>query len=307
MNWLRQARIRGDSKRKPKKVGLALGGGGVRGLAHIGVLLALERHGIPIDAIAGTSMGAIVGATYGLNPDFSKERFEEIVAELEKTLPARMDAAEQDKASILEKVRQFIDLEKFIIETYLGWGIVPSSLAPQTISRLVLGKQLEEAKIPLAIVAFDLRTGDKVVFKHGPAQLAVQASAALPGFFPPVEYEGKLLADGAFVDMVPVGQARKLGVDVVVAVDVDQEQPQVEIHNGLEAFLRAVDICSRHHKHHHLAEADLVIRPDFGEEVKTFAVAKAGLCIEAGEHAAEKLIPDIKALLAGKTAKAAER
>lgn len=287
---------RGAAKERPK-LGLALGGGGVRGLAHIGVLTAFQKAGITIDAIAGTSMGAIVAATYALNPNFGTEIFADIVGELKKTIPARLDAGQEDRNSFLEKVRQFIDVERFIIDTALGWGVLPATLAPATISRLMLGKKLEEGKIPVAVVAFDLRTGKKVVFKEGRADIAVQASSALPGFFPPVEYEDFLLADGGFVDLVPVGQARKLSVDLVVAVDVDQEDERVEIHNGLEAFLRAVDICNRHHKYHHLAEADLVIRPDFGEEVKTFAVSKAEICIAAGERSAEKAMLKIKRLL----------
>lgn len=296
MAWLKRVGMLNRKKHRSPKIGLALGGGGVRGLAHIGVVMALERAGIQIDAIAGTSMGAIVGAAYALNPVFSKAIFEEIMADMEKALPARLVADEESSESILERIRQFIDLEKFIIDTVRGWGVLPATLAPETISRLTLGKNLQDSKIPIAVVTCDLRTGEKIVFKTGPADLAVQASSAIPGFFPPVEHDGKLLADGAIVDIVPVGQARKLGVDYVIAVDVDQEGG-AEIRNGLEAFLRAVEICNRHHKYHHLAEADVVIRPNFGEQIKTFAVTKAQLCIDAGERAAEQALPQIKARL----------
>lgn len=292
--WIR----RFTESKSPPKIGLALGGGGVRGLAHIGVLNVFEKAGLRIDALAGTSMGAIVAAAYALNPAFSKELFQEITEDLANALPARLleDDAE-DQESFLERIRQLIDVERFLIETVLGWGVLPANLAPETISHLTLGKNLEDGKIPVAVIAFDLRTGKKVVFNSGPADIAVQASSALPGFFPPVEYDGQLLADGGFVDLVPVGQTRKLGVDLVIAVDVDQETERVEIHNGLEAFLRAIEVSNRHLKYHHLEEADLVIQPDFGEPVKTFQMTKAAHCIRAGEQAAEAALPRLRALL----------
>ena len=293
----RTAKAKQEPAPGPPAVGFALGGGGVRGLAHIGVLQAIEQAGVPIRGIAGSSMGAIVGATFALNPAFGGEIFREIVADLEKTLPARLITDKDDKKSVFDRVRKFIDVERFIVDTVLGWGVLPSTMVPSSITKLVLGKRIEEAKIPLAVVTFDLFSGEKVVFREGPADFALQASSAIPGFFPPLPYEDKLLADGAFVDLVPVGEARKLGVDFVIAVDVDQEGERAEISNGLEAFLRAVEVCARHHKNHHLKLADFVIRPDFGEPIKTFAISKAQLCIEAGARAAEQALPELKRLL----------
>lgn len=292
-SWFR----RRPAQKGPLRLGLALGGGGVRGLAHIGVLQTLERNGIPIDAIAGTSMGAIVGATYALHPRFGREIFDAVVRELKRALPARLSAEPADQNSFLERVRQFVDVEKFIFETTLGWGILPATLAPATVSSLVRGKNLEDGRIPVAVVAIDLRTGKKEIFTKGSASVAVEASSALPGFFPPVEFDGKLLADGGIVDLVPVAEARAMQVDIVVAVDVDQDQGNVEIQNGLEAFLRAIEICSRHHNQQNLVHADVIIRPDFGEPVKTFMVTKADKCFTAGERAAEKAIPEIRRLL----------
>ena len=274
-------------------IGMALGGGGVRGLAHVGLLNVFKREGIPIKAIAGSSMGAIVGATYALK----KELFLQIMADLASTLPARLSAVQANQQSFLERLRQFIDVERFLVDTLWGWGILPETVAADSLASLTLGKNLEQADTPIAVITTDLRTEKKIVFREGLASLALQASSAIPGFFPPVEYQGMLLADGAIVDFVPVAEARKMGVDYVIAVDVDQQAEPVEIRNGLEAFLRAMDICSRHHKRHHLQQADLVIRTDFGEPVSTFEVAKAELCIRAGERAAEQVLPEVKRLL----------
>lgn len=278
-------------------IGLALGGGGVRGLAHIGVLTVLDREKIPVHAIAGTSMGAIVAAAYGLGTDFDRDRLTKQVMNLGFKPPITHGLSEQDREGWFEHVRRFVDVERFLIDTMWGWGPFERQVVAEALEMLTLGKKLEDSKVPLAAVATDLLTGDKVVFKDGPASLALQASSALPGFFPPVKHEGRLLADGAFVDLVPTDVVREMGVDIVVAADVDQEAVKVEITNGLQAFLRAADIGARHHKHHHLKMADLVIRPRFGVHVDAFDFSKAGLCVEAGVRATEESLPSLRQLL----------
>ena len=178
-----------------------------------------------------------------------------------------------------------------------GWGPFEQKVVSDALDKLTSGKKLQDSKIPLAAVATDLLTGDKVIFKNGPASLALQASSALPGFFPPVKHEGRLLADGAFVDLVPTDVVRDMGVKVVIAVDVDQETKAVDITNGLQAFLRAADIGARHHKRHHLRLADLVIRPKFGVHVDSFDFSKAELCVEAGLRATAEALPKLRRLL----------
>jgi NTE family protein len=153
--------------------------------------------------------------------------------------------------------------------------------------------------VPLEAVATDLLSGEQVIFRKGPASLALQASSALPGFFPPVKHEGRLLADGAFVDLVPADVVRKMGARFVVAVDVDQESMPVEVTNGLQAFLRGIDIGARHHKRHHFRQVDLVIRPEFGGPVDSLDFSKAELCVEAGLCAAERALPSLRRMLEG--------
>ncbi len=295
--WLK--RITGHARRHepPVVVGLALGGGGVRGLAHIGVLRVLERAGVPIHLIAGTSMGAIVAGAYGLNPAALQDPITPDILNLGIPTPPRADVAPGDKESLLDRVREFIDTERFLIDTLWGWGVVPAEPVTEFLNRLTLGRNLEESRIPIAAVAIDLLSGERVIFRQGPATLALQASSAIPGFFPPVRHQGRLLADGAFVDVVPADVAREMGAQKVIAVDVDQEEFRVEVRNGLEAFLRAVELCSRHHKRHHLEHADLVIRPRFGRPIFGLDFSKAEHCLQAGIAAAEEALPQVKALV----------
>lgn len=296
MKWFKKKT--GDDKNPG--VGLALGGGGIRGLAHAGVLSVFDREGIPIKAIAGSSMGAIVGAAYALNPNFNPESFVQQVDAMGLAVPGGLNEDKRDKDTFLKRLRQFIDAERVIVDAAIGWGILSDTQVVEFLNKLTQGKNLDDGRTQLAVVATDLLNGDKIVFKEGPATFAVQASSALPGFLPPVPYDDRLLADGAFVDLVPTEVVRQMGVDFVIAVDVDQEGMRVEVRNGVEAFLRAVELCARHHKRHHLKSADLVIRPNFGKPINPLDVSKAQLCIEAGVQAAEQSLPELSELLSGR-------
>lgn len=296
LKFLKRLFANGEPATSPR-VGLALGGGGVRGMAHLGVLSVFEREGIPIHAIAGSSMGAIVGAAHTLNPEYGGERLTELMHELDEAIPERLKMSSNASESLLGKLQQFINLERFILDTVAGWSVLPEELAKTTLEKLTLGKKIEEASLPLAIVAVDLLSGEKIVFREGSATLALQASSAIPGYFPPVASDGMLLVDGAIVDVVPADVVREMGMDVVIGVDVDQTGPRSEIRNGLDAFLRAVELCAQYNKRHFLKHADLVIHPDFGQTIVTFDVSKTEVCINAGIQAAEKALPDIRRLL----------
>jgi NTE family protein len=295
--WLRNLGTSWRRMTGAHTLGLALGGGGVRGLAHIGVLTVLDREAIPVHAVAGTSMGAIVGAAYALSPDFDRERLTRQVVELGIRPPLVLGGSEEDREGFFERLRRFIDVERFLLDTMWGWGAFEGTVVADALAKLTSGKRLEEARVPLAAVATDLLSGDKIVFRKGPASLALQASSALPGFFPPIRHEGRLLVDGAFVDLVPADVAREMGARFVLAVDVDQERMRVEVSNGLQAFLRAVEIGARHHKRHHLRQADLVIRPEFGQPVDSLDFSKAELCVEAGLRATERVLPVLRRML----------
>ncbi|MCL4704953.1 patatin-like phospholipase family protein [bacterium] len=277
------------------KIGLALGGGGVRGLAHVGVLRVFVKAGIPVHAIAGTSIGAIVGAAYALNPEFGRKRLLRELQELHLT-PATVLHKRNGKFSLSAFFHRLRFAERFVTANLRGWGVLTDRRLPAYLLKVTAGRNLEDSPIPLAVVTTDLKTGEPVILREGPAARAILASCALPAFFPPVQLNGHLLGDGAFVNMVPADVVRTMGVDVVIAVDVGQDDIAVDVRNGLEAWFRAIEICARHHKHFHLQAADLVIRPQFGEAVFALDFTKMRRCIEAGIRAARKALPEILTL-----------
>jgi len=183
-------------KKPPRTVGLALSGGGARGLAHIGVLKVLEREGIPIDYLAGTSMGGVIaaGCAAGLSPEFMEQEalrmtsLRRLLALADPSLPRR---------GLFEGQK--------VHEYFIG------HLGDRT---------FDDLRVPLTLVAVDLNTGREVFLSQGQVADAVRATVALPGIFRPVERDGQLLVDGGLLDNLPADAARHIGADVVIAVDV---------------------------------------------------------------------------------------
>ena len=192
----------GRMKRKPRAIGLALSGGATHGAAHIGVLQVLEREGISPAIVAGTSVGAIIGAAYvagvplaQMSHLFSQARW-----------PNLLNIAWRGSLGIFDTE----PLAAFI-HTHIG------------------DRTFEKLPRPFAVVACDILTGQRVVLKSGPLALAVRASAAIPGLFCPIEINGQLLVDGSVVDNLPVGVVREMGADYVIAVDsVPSAHPETE-------------------------------------------------------------------------------
>jgi NTE family protein len=179
-----------------KKVGLALGGGGAKGLAHIGVIKILERAEVPIDFIAGTSMGALIGGWYA----------------------ATGNIYIMEKLFLSLKDRKIIPEEK-LVEKKDGNLFGDNSIV-DLLEAAFSGKSLENCQIPFAAVATDVENGKEIVLKQGKLVDAVRASIALPVAFKPVKIEGKLLMDGGFANPVPADVVRAMGADIVIAVDV---------------------------------------------------------------------------------------
>ncbi|MFQ5830089.1 MAG: patatin-like phospholipase family protein [Candidatus Methylomirabilia bacterium] len=289
----------GCDRHRAVRVGVALGGGGVRGLAHVGVLRAMTEERIPVDLIAGISMGAIVAARFSLMEGLPDQSLIGGLGGLGLS-PLPSLAQGPDSNGWWGRLRRLVDLQRFMLDNLLWWGVAHEAKADALLLELTAGKRLEEGRIPLAVVACDLISGTPVVFRTGPARLALRASTALPGFFPPVSHNGQLLADGGLVGMVPTGVVREMGAGLVIAVDADPPHSVPEIRDGLEAFLRVLDICWQHHKECLLREADVVIRPEFGGPIRTLDFSKSGQCVEAGARAAREAVPVIRSLLQDK-------
>ncbi len=250
------------SAKKQKKIGLALGGGGARGLAHLGVLRTLEEAGIPVHYIAGTSMGALVGGWYALSQDV--EFLEDIFSGVSHIkLPAHE----------LEQKDGRLFREKGLVEALeLGFG----------------NRKIESCQIPFAAIATDVKTGEEVVLDKGSLTDAIRASTAIPVVFSPVNVDSRLLIDGGFVNPVPADIVRQMGADVVIAVDVskgwvDIRNYSVKEHDILHIISDAFSaseyqIAKRILKNN----ADVVIRPsvvhydlfDFGSYREIVAAGK---------------------------------
>lgn len=286
------------------RVGLALGGGGARGLAHIGVLKVFERHHLPIDMIAGTSIGALVGATYALHPQTSaveKRALEFIYSEEFKEsgldLFKKKNAAENFFAQVATHVRERIVINLAHSRPSLvgGWRIT------KAVDFILDDKSFEDMKVPFACVATDLTTGEEIVFREGRIRRAVQASMSIPGFLPPVNLRGYQMVDGAVVAPVPILACRELGADIVIAVDVGQTLDNLpEFENVVDIIFRTSTITNRRFNHMLLQLADLAIRPNVGH-VHWAEFRKIRELINEGERTANVMLPAIQRLLPHKT------
>lgn len=279
------------------KVGLALGGGGARGLAHIGVLKVLERENIPIDLITGTSMGAIIGGVYALKKDISA--IEKIAEKYSKISEFNIDLSfgekeKKDKPFFLKKMSDFLK-RGYILNLELRRKYINDGEGVKKIIKDLVGdKAFTDTKIPFAAMAADLVKGEKVIIRKGKLFDALLASASIPGMFPPVILDKKILVDGGIVDVVPIEAAQSLGANFVIGVNVGQTiKKRVEFDNAVEIFFRSDLITSAELRKLQLSFADVVITPKVGR-FHWSDFSKPEQCIREGEIAAQNVISEIK-------------
>lgn len=279
------------------RIGLALGGGGARGLAHLSVLRVLEENDIPIAAIAGTSIGALIGACYALQPDIDKVQkdIQEFLRS-PKFMESGFDLFKKKTAAenFFGQVATYVKERVVINLAHSRLSLVGAWRVSRAVDDLVGGRTFQDCKIPFCCVATDLHSGQELVFREGALNKAVQASMSIPGFLPPVEHNGHLLVDGAVLSPVPVASCRSLGVDLVIAVDVGQRLDQDgELDSVIDIVFRASSITARQYSELLLREADVVIRPEVGD-IHWSEFSKMPLALSAGERAAKKALPEIR-------------
>ncbi|KAA3613695.1 MAG: patatin-like phospholipase family protein [Calditrichaeota bacterium] len=279
-------------------IGLALGGGGARGLAHIGVLNVLEKHQIPVHCIAGTSIGALIGSGYALHPDAAQfhKRIGEFVSSSKfrnsgLTRFTRKEPAENFFGQVAKYVKQRI----IINLAHSKLSVVSSERLHKIIRFTLENRTIEQTKIPLAIVATDLISGDAKTFFRGSIRKAVLASASIPGFLPPLQYNGHYLVDGAVSSPVPVPAAMDLGANFIIAVDVGQDVLASEhaTKNIVDLIFRTNSITAGSLRNMLLEKADFVVRPDVGD-IHWADFAQFDRLVREGEIACEKMIPQIQ-------------
>lgn len=250
----------------PKKgVGLALGGGAVLGAAHIGVLKALEEFEVNINQISGTSIGAFIATLYAFGK--SPHEIEEIVSDL-----------------------TWLDVTSFTLSKF---GILDNSDLGVQLTNLLGKVDFKDAKIPLFLIATDLTTGKKVVFKEGDVSDAVMASSCLPGIFVPVEIDDSLLVDGGLIENVPVSPLREAGEKFVIGVDLNAGREYQRPQDIIDVFSNAIDITIDNVTRSQTSEADLIIAPGLSSFSRSDTSRVPELVLE-GEKAAKQIFKKLK-------------
>jgi NTE family protein len=254
---------------KKLKIGLALGGGAARAFSHIGVLDGLNRHGIPIDIVTGTSMGAIIGAMYATLPDVAaiKSRFAEYLEseEFDESGFNFFKELDSHDEGILAEMGRFARRGVFNALMVTKTALVNDKTARGSYSYLINDQNVEQTRIPFAAVALDLRSGESVVLNQGRLRDVIAASCAMPGVLNPVEIDGRLLVDGGWVETVPIRAARQLGADFVIAVNVsDARRSFEEPRNALDVIARADSLARDALTVEQIKEADIVLSPRNG-------------------------------------------
>jgi NTE family protein len=287
--------------KKAKKIGLALGGGGARGFAHIGVLKVLDREGIRPDIIVGTSIGSIVGGAIasGMTVNSLEERADAFLeSDLYRCseLKAMGDAESGAEQRMSRRIQTYFKTKIRLAQALFRPGILPSKDMEEFVNFFIPDIQIEETVIPFGAVTTDLTSGECVFLTHGSLRQAILASSSIPGALPPVEVEGRQLADGGVICTVPAGYAAELGADFVIAVSIDRDiLLGSELQTAVDIYVRAGEIMGFHLEQHHLKHADLVIRPDLGNIHWTdFSQSKE--LIALGEAAARKSLPELRRL-----------
>ncbi|WP_041190992.1 patatin-like phospholipase family protein, partial [Burkholderia pseudomallei] len=207
-------------------IGLVLSGGGARGYAHLGVLKVLEANRIPVDCIAATSMGAVVGGLYatGMTAQDMQRRLSQVnLADIAFDVTERSDLPQkkrEDERLYIDSLTIGFDSKGFKAPVGLVQGNRLQALLANWTAAVPTNQPFDRLPIPFRAIATDLQTGQKVVLDHGSLPLAIRASMALPGLFSPAEIDGRALVDGGLVGNLPVDAARAMGADVVIAVDI---------------------------------------------------------------------------------------
>jgi NTE family protein len=259
--WVEPAAFPAGSPR----VALVLSGGSARGFAHVGVIKALEAHGLKPDLVVGSSAGSLIGALYasGLS-----------AAELESAIGRMDESAFQDLA-------------------FPGFGLVPGSLGVlrgdglhRFVDREARHHRIEDFPIRFAAVATNLNSGDPAIFNAGDVGRAVSASSAVPGLITPAPIDGRLYGDGQLSSPVPVEAARKLGARVVIAVDVVYPPEDAKLTSSMRVVFQAFAISAYRIKQYEIAQADALVAPELGRTSGQWGLGERDRLVAAGERAA---------------------
>lgn len=258
----------------PPRIGLALGGGAARGFAHVGVIQVLEEAGIRPALVAGTSAGSLVAAMYASGKTGSQ---------LQRVAETMEEAAITDWKLPL-----------------FSSGMLRGDALARYVNGQVGNRKIEDMPLPLGILATDLHSGHDVLFQRGDTGTAVRASSAVPAVFEPVRISGRDYVDGGLVSPVPVRAARKMGAELIIAVDISSPPEATTSGGTLDILLQTFSIMGKSINSLELKDADIVIRPALnGISSSDFSARKRS--IEAGRKAMQQMLPQLLQAIAAKT------
>jgi NTE family protein len=282
------------------RLGLALGSGGARGLAHCGVLDAFAEAGLPIDVVGGTSMGSLVGALYARRPDPATvwRELHDYVEDSEfadywAAFVPRRDGDERGEARPWHGFFDYMHRGRVALRTMATRSAESREKLAAPLQRLLgTTRTFADLQLPFAAVALDLVSGRSVVYSDGPLLEALYASCAIPGVFPPIESNGRLIVDGGGPYRVPVEAVRELGADFVVAVDIPSYL-EPRLRTGFDLGMRSNSIARDRLNELVCATADALIRPPV--ELFHWADFRSGEAIrDLGYQAARAALPEIE-------------
>jgi NTE family protein len=251
-------------------LGLALGGGAARGFAHVGVIQVLEEAGIQPDIVVGTSAGSLVAALYASGKNSTQ---------------LRRVAETMEEAEITDWMMPI-----------LNRGALRGEALARYVNAQVGNRLIEQMKMPLGIVATDLHNGEPVLFRRGNTGSAVRASSAVPAVFQPVKIGSREYVDGGLVSPVPVRQAREMGANVVIAVDISTDPEGSPASDTFQILMQTFNIMGKSLNTVLLKDADIVVKPAL-TGVKSADFAARRRSIEAGREAMLKALPRLKEVL----------
>lgn len=294
------ARRHGDTAVHRPKIGVVMSGGGAKGFAHIRALKAIEEAGIPIDYIAGTSMGSIIGGLYavGYDPDM----MEELTTHQDWDLII-MDKVPRRYMSLdnrLNKRNYFLEFPINDGKLRIKNSIVDGVYVNMLLTRLTLPayeqRDFNKLSVPFFCVATDMTTADPVVLEQGSIARAIRSSMSIPFLFAPVEYGDRLLCDGGLLNNFPVRLMREKGADIVIGIDLEMEYIDKEkLDNSLKILERLIAVVSQHESNKAREECDILIRPDIGK-ANMLSFNDFSPILKCGEEAGKAHEMELKAL-----------
>ncbi len=262
--------------RAPRRAVLALGGGGARGLAHFGAVQAVQEAGFVLDRIVGTSIGSLVGALcatepselraasrvreYVTSPEFASQQ-----ASLCGANPKTNTSSPAGMLAWFDRIKSYLWARHLLSRVYRRRSLLSGHVLEEVIAALVPDIDITEASTPLSIIAVDLRFGQQIVLEKGPLRKAILASAAIPGIFPPVEWDDMLLCDIGVLESLPTEVAQSYHGDLMIAVDIGPSlERAVQCDSALHVLLRIDEIGERLYRRYSLSRPDILISPNVG-------------------------------------------